>query len=467
MPTEIDPVRQRIFDEAQEVELLATQLFSGIAQAYDGNFGQAFFKTERLIRQGAKAVYQPSFRTRNGLFCRSDIIARNGHDRWDLYEIKSSTRPKDEHFLDLAFQRIVLEDVGLGVGKTFVIHVNTDYVRNGPIDPAGILTVSDVTDDVEAVMPRVYADIGPAMDVMGKDSEPAVPILNQCHRPFECPFVGYCWRDVPKDSVHRLGLDDGPLSGFLDQGTVLAKDVPEEAVTARGKRLYLQSLKLGRPIIDRESVIGWLRQLRYPICHLDYETFASAIPLFDGYRPYQQMPFQYSVHVQDSPGADIRHFEYLAETWGDPVPKLAESLSGVIGSGGTVMSWYSVFESGRNDEMGAHLPEFAEFFSSVNSRMVDLMEPFKEGMYADCRFGGSASLKAVLPVLVPSLSYKGLGIGNGGLASVQWRKMVDRHTSAEESRKIRADLLEYCGQDTLAMVRILEVLEGLRKKTDP
>jgi hypothetical protein len=216
-----------------------------------------------------------------------------------------------------------------------------------------------------------------------------------------------------------------------------------------------------RPEIDAKEIKNFLEGLQYPLYFLDYETMSSLIPYFDGHRPYQQVPMQYSLHVLRSPDAELEHKEFLHRDNSDPALPLTKQLIQDIGTEGSVIVWYEGFEKSRNTELGDMFPEYKDAMEAINDRVVDLIIPFKQKWYDDPRFEGSASIKKVLPVLCPELSYKTLGIQEGGSAQRLWMEAVLDGTRADEKDKILTDLLEYCGLDTLAMVEIY------RKLIDP
>jgi hypothetical protein len=215
------------------------------------------------------------------------------------------------------------------------------------------------------------------------------------------------------------------------------------------------------PVIQHDGIKKFLNDLQYPLYFLDYETMSGLVPYFDGHRPYQQVPFQYSLHVLQSPDADLEHREYLHRDNSDPARPLAEHLTKDIGNRGSVIVWYEGFEKSRNSELGEQMPEYKDAMEAINSRVVDLMIPFKSKLYYDPRFGGSASIKKVLPVLVPDLSYKVLNIQEGGTAQRLWMEAVLDEKRTNEKDQILDDLFEYCKLDTLAMVEIFKVLKNL------
>jgi len=455
---------QRLFDEGYEIEEWAYKLFPEGVSAYDANFEIAVKNTKRLVKAGTKVIFQPTISNWD-LFCRADIIkldSRTGD--YDIYEVKSSTTVKDIHLIDLAFQKICFEKEKIKIGKLFLVHVNNKYVRSGEIDPAKLLVCNNVTGAVEEVIREVGLGIKDAQKVLeNKDAEPDVRILKQCRNPYECNFIDYCWKNIPEDSIYDISgsLSREKLDFLIDEGIIKIKDIPAGIVTKPSGLRHLKAVKTQKVFIDAKAIKNELSELKYPLYFLDYETFGPAAPLFDGYKPYQRIVFQYSLHVKKSPDAKLEHYEYLCREIKDPTSELVESLRGVTGLEGSFISWNKSFEMGCNNEMGARCNQFADFLNSINDRMYDLMQCFKKGYYVHKDFKCSASIKKVLPVLVPTLSYKALNIQEGGTASESWLKVADPKIDQSAKDKLAGDMLAYCRLDTLAMVEILEVLNGL------
>ncbi|NQU84122.1 MAG: DUF2779 domain-containing protein [Parcubacteria group bacterium] len=464
LPEDIDKNLQKIFDDGYLVESYAYGLFpKGVNAQVDG-FRESIFKTKKLMQEKTPVIFQPTVLA-NDLCCRGDIIKLNEDgERWDIYEVKGSTDVKDIHIHDLAFQKTCFEEMGFKVGELFVIFVNKEYVRRGEVDIEKFLKTRNVTEEVEYILLDTRKEVESAFGVIKQREEPDVRILKQCRNPYQCTFLDYCWKDIPKSSIYDIArnLNEEKLNMLIDEGIIEIKDIPDDVFKSEHDIRHHHVAKHDTVHIEKENIEEELGRLEYPLYFLDYETYSTAVPMFDGYKPYQQMPFQYSLHVQEEPGGELKHYEYLAKDYEDPARKLAEDLSKRIGEKGSVISWYMPFEKGRNSEMGDAHPEFAEFFNSVNERMFDLMLIFKNGHYVHKDFRCSASLKKVLPVIVPELSYKELGINEGGTASTSWGEMIKDKTSAEEKERIYNDLLKYCELDTLAMVKILEKLREVK-----
>ena len=461
LPKEVDENLQKIFDEGYKVEAYAYKLFPNGQNALVGDFKESLFKTTKLIEEKTEVIFQPTFSVKN-ISCRGDILQLSDDgESYNIYEVKSSTSVKDINIYDLAFQKICLEEAGFKIGKLFVYHVNNKYIRSGEIEPDKLLELEEVTDQVKYLEEETKFQIENALKIMKEKDEPQVRILKQCNNPHECVFLDYCWQDIPKKSIYNIagGLKEKKLNMLLDEGIIKIKDIPDGIVTSKAGLRQMRAEKTGEVHIEKDNIKDELDKLEYPLYFLDYETFAPGVPLFDGYKPYQRMTYQYSLHIQEQEGEKLKHYEYLAKGWQDPSPGLAKEFSKLIGKKGSVLVWNMGFEKRCNREMGERYPEFAEFFKDVNDRIFDLMTIFQKGFYVHRDFHGSASIKKVLPVLCPDLSYSNMDIKEGATASNKWGDMINPDTSSEKARKIYNDLLKYCEMDTLAMVRILGELK--------
>jgi len=460
---DFDETIGRIIDEGYEVESIACKLFPGGVSAFDDEIPMAVFKTKQLIESGQTIIFQPTISNWQ-LFCRSDIIKQNAETgEWDIYEVKSSTEIKDIHLIDLAFQKICFEEADIKINKLHIVYVNNKYIRQSGINPEEFLCCTDVTGKVIDLIEQVGIDIQLAFKVLKNEDEPEVMILKQCHSPYDCGFKNYCWKHIPEDSIYDIAgsLSREKLELLLNKGIIKIKDIPAGMVTKPNGLRHLNAVKTEKVFIDIKAIKNELSVLEYPLYFLDYETFAPAIPLFDGYKPYQRIVFQYSLHIKKSLTDKLEHYEYLNRELKDPTDELAKSLSNVVGLEGSFISWNKSFEMGCNNEMSVRCGQYSDFFNSVNERMYDLMQCFKKGYYVHKDFKCSASIKKVMPVLVPNLSYKKLNIQEGGTASESWLKITDSKIDRVERDRLARDMLDYCQLDTLAMVEILEVLDRL------
>jgi len=464
LPKEINAGKEAIFSTGYEVEEYAYKLFIGGIDAYNDDFKNAILKTNDLIKKKVPVIFQPTI-SRDNLFCRADIIKYNEEtDNWDIIEVKSSTQVKDIHYKDLSFQKICFDKAGINIGRLYLIHVNNQYVKNGDIEPEKLLEKEDITNEVEEILEDTKIEIKNALDVIKLKDEPDVRILRQCNNPYECDFIKNCWKDIPNESIYSIAgaLGRKKLNLLLDKGIIKAVDIPVEMMTNKKLQKYHHAVKKNTVYVEKENIKKEIDKIKYPIYYLDYETYAPAIPIIDGYRPYQRIVFQYSLHIQDELNGEVRHYHFLAKDSNDPTKKMSESLQKLIGETGSIIAWNMGFEKGCNSEMGERVVEYRLFYEDVNNRMYDLMSIFKSGYYVHKDFSGSASLKKVLPVMVPGLDYNELDISEGMTASNSWGDMITKEISQKEKDKTYNGLLEYCELDTLAMVKILDKLNSIK-----
>lgn len=384
------------------------------------------------------------------------------NNTYDLYEIKSSTTIHTEHKYDVTFQYLVGKAT-LPVNKVYLVRVNSDYQRAGEIDINELFIVEDMTDHIAKKEDEVYQLRSEAWGVMRLEHEPSD---EHCFNPGTCIYPDHCFPNLSDGSIYELGRASKKQYGeLIDMGVELVKDIPDTFTSNYKQRLQIQSARQNQPIIDHEAIAEELSQLEYPIYFLDYETYGEALPMYDGYKPYQQAVTQFSIHMaRHLDSDDFEHYECLATEAGDPARHLATELCKVIGETGSVIVWNKGFECGRNDELAVLCPDLDPRLKSINERVYDLMDIFKDGLYVDHQFHGSASIKKVLPVLCPELSYKELEIGEGTKAMLAWYEMVHGNLSIEEKEQIKQNLLTYCKLDTWAMVEIWRNLTSLSRR---
>lgn len=443
------------------MESYAQKLFPD-GKEIQNNFQEGRKETKQHMQNGEKELFQATAMAEK-LLVRSDILKYNEKEKnWDIYEVKSSTEIKeDQHIPDLCFQKITFEKDDIKIGKTYLITINSEYVREGEIEPEKFLTLTDVSEQVENYRSTAEANIPKALQLIAQMENPSVEIGKHCKSPFECPLKNICWSFLPDYSIYDLKkLSDSKLQALKEMGILELTDIPDDFDLTDAQKDQLQVAKTKTPIINKDTIADEMNSLDYPLYFLDYETYNPAIPLFDGTKPYQQICFQYSLHVVRSKNSEAEHFEFLQTEKENPMKNLLASLRKNMGETGSVIVWNRPFESSRNKEMAEQNPEHADFLESINNRMFDLMTIFRNRHYVHPLFKGSHSLKKVLPVLAPELSHSNLEeIQQGGIASLHWFKHVFKN-SPEKDRTIK-NLLEYCKLDTWAMVMIWKKLNEL------
>jgi hypothetical protein len=461
----VDDNTQAMFDAGNLFETYAEQLFpDGIRLGFD-NYNEYLSlpeRTTKALADGVTTIFQGRFEYEQLTFI-CDVITIVGDREVDLYEIKSSTKAKKDHEFDLAFQMVVLEGCGFTVRNISVVHVNNQFVRNGEVDAKELTGTTDITEIVKAKRDLTKQHIKSALEVMNSNTIPTIsPSQARLGSLNEWLDIYRGLTSVEPYSIYDLCVAGAERIGKLEAlGITKLVDIPDDFPLTAKQQLQVQATKEDKVLIQADEIKQYLNTLTFPLYFFDYETLMSIVPYFDGIKPYQQVPFQYSLHVLDAPGAELRHLDYLHRDNSNPAEPLSKTLKSQIGDTGSVLTWNMNFEKRCNTLLGTLVPEYAEFYESLNARIVDLMVPFSTDLYVDKAFHGSASIKNVLPVLVPELSYKVLGIQQGGSAQRLWMEAVLDGKRDSEKEKILSDLVEYCGLDTMAMVKIWESLTRL------
>lgn len=418
-------------------------------------------ETKQALLKDGKCFFQAAFETDKGVFSRVDILEHLPNDTRHLYEVKSSTSVKTDkghnHLKDACFQKYVLEQNGLNVSKVSIIHLNKDYVRNGEIDPEQLLNSEDVTEKIRELYSEVSIEIEQASHYINQKSIDT----SQCScrlntRSNHCDSFSFFNAEIPEFSIYEIGnIRANKIQDLYNQGILSIREIPHNFKLNSKQELQIESLRKNKPIVEKARIDKILSSLEFPLHFIDYETYASAVPKIDGVRPHQHIPFQVSIYTMQEDGS-IEHFEFLAHELEIPA-QMVQFMVDSTGMTGTFISWHKSFEMGRNKDMIEWLPQYQEYLEYMNSNMFDLEDIFKSE-YVDYRFHGSTSIKKVLPVLLPELSYEDLEVQNGTMALDLWGRMVLDENFKEDKARVRAKLLEYCKLDTWAMVALYNKL---------
>ncbi len=460
-----DAGTQYIFDMGHTVGDLAKKLWPDGIEVPAGGVDRpdldATVATTREVLRRRKPVFEASFLSDEPAgrrYVRADVMVPAPGGAWDLVEVKSSTRTKDVNIWDVAFQAGAIEGAGVKLRRLSLMHIDTGYVRNGPIEPARLFAADDVTDQARTRMhdvPAMFADY--AATIGG--ARPEVPIGPHCVNPYTCAMKDVCWAHLPEHHVSTLVGAGRKSFDWAARGIHEVAAIPQRELSG-SQRVQAGAVRAGRMMVDTHAVHALLDNLEYPLWHLDFESVNPAVPLFDGTRPFQQVPFQFSLHVQDAPGAAPEHIEYLSTDDRDPRPGLLEALS-AIGPHGTVLAFNATFESQVLAKLGATFPAWREMTDDLGARLRDLADPFRSFAVYHPAQKGSYSLKAVLPALTGA-GYEGMAIADGQAAGRQWLQAVYRPELSQADRDvILANLRAYCGKDTAAMVEILAALQDM------
>ncbi len=489
------------FEQGNNVGDLAMGLFGDFKEAHaeksDGRLDLAAMasQTRQWLEEGVENICEASFtyernRVLENLFsdsdrplvtawkeshyCAVDILRKNG-DGWDIYEVKSSSFPEcdgeetrlEKYAPDIAYQKWVLTQCGVKVINTYLVCLNSDYVRQGELDLQKLFVIIDMKALVEKEYSKVHTQVSRASSLLNSDTEPSAELSENCMKPYACAFWDYCKQlhNVPQDKPTVFDLYRMNFKKKLEHyeaGNQTFEELRNEKLTDK-QQMQVECTLNHTEHIDREGIRDFLSQLSYPLYFLDFETLQQAVPQYDGQRPYQQITFQYSLHIKESADAPYQHKEFLAPSDGtDPRRALAEQLCRDIPMDVCTLAYNKGFECGRIKELATLYPDLAAHLLNIRDHIQDLLVPFQNGCYYVPAMGGSFSIKSVLPALFPdepSLNYHNLDerCQNGGDAMSIFPRIKDM-PPAEAAASCEA-LLRYCELDTWAMVKVWEKLK--------
>ena len=458
-----DPVKagqQAIFDTGTAVGELARRRFPGGVLIEEQFFehSQAVSSTQALLSDDSvPALYEPAF-TFRGVRTRVDVLTRSDGQAFDLVEVKSTTGAKDVHIPDVAIQMYAVEGSGIPIRRAYLMHIDKTYVyQGGDHDPERLFSLKDVTDEVRAyAADQMPNDLAGMWESLRQSETLDIETGRHCTTPYRCPFFGHCHSDEPEHPVRELpglrqqGHERLEASGIRDIGSI----PPDFAGLSGMQRRARDSVVSGRPFVSPD-LASRLAEISIPAGFLDFETLIPAVPMYVGTRPYQTIPFQWSLHVRDTDGS-LGHSSFLDDGPGDPRERFITSLLEAIPSHGTIVA-YSGYEERVMKELAREFPRYETPLLALCGRVVDLLRLTRESYYHP-QFHGSFSIKSVLPALVPDLAYDDLEIPEGLAATAAYARLVTRDMPRSEEAKIRESLLAYCERDTEAMVRIYEAL---------
>ena len=468
-------------------------------------FGAGFVsREENVTKQAAVDLYaradilvpangsRPAIITDPAIDPVSDCPGRFPGKSWDIVEVKSSTGVKAVTIYDVAFQKYCYLKAGLDIRNVYVMHINSEYIRNGELDPFSIFKLVEVSEEVDRVLPHIKNDLRQMMRIISSDDIPETGVGKFCDSPFNCPLKARCWEHVSDKSIFYLYSITNKIARRMnDCGIEYIHEIPEGFSGINYKqKIQIDCVKNSRSWVDKPAIADFLNKIEYPLYFLDFETFASPVPLIENTRPYQNIPFQFSLHIARTPECSPEHFSFLADGKSDPRKELTEALKEKLGvtSGedgiqaftGSVIVYDESFERSVLRDLAAFNSSDTGWIFMVASRIVDLFDPFKNFYFYDVSQKGSASIKKVLPSLTEK-SYKDLPIANGDIASISflegsalWKDFISANNPGttggreniveeidEQIKTIRQNLEDYCKLDTEGLYHILQKLKKL------
>jgi len=456
-----DAATQARFNTGHQVGEIARSLYPDGVLIETDDLQQALRETAKVLATSPTLpIFEATFE-HDGVLVRADLLLPEDAG-YRLVEVKSSASVKDYHLIDAAVQSWVVQNNGLSVTDTAIAHIDTRFVYSGNGDYQGLLKETSITAKLVPLLAEVPDWVASAQATLSGD-EPMITPGPQCDTPFVCPFFEHCNPAEPENTIEvsyppeDLPRNSGLAAKLREEGYDDLRQVPEERFTKSLHQRVHASVQCGIAYLDLMAR-SQLVNLPYPRFYIDFETYAPAVPIWGGTRPYAtQVPFQWSCHIESAEG-QLSHKTFLSEGDGDPRRTFIDSLLPVLGEGGAVFVYNASFERSRLREMAALFPALAEPINDVIARIVDLL-PIARAHYYHPDQHGSWSIKALLPTIAPELTYDGLMVANGMIAQTSFQEMIDANTTEERRQSLRQGLLAYCERDTLAMVRIAQYFQ--------
>lgn len=456
------PDRRAIMDMGTDVGIVARQYFPHgvlVAETYR-QIPSALLRTSELLQDPTvAAIFEGAFIWQS-ILVRVDILERVDSTRWRLIEVKATSKVKATHLDDLAIQTAVLEGAGIEIDGSFLMHLNTQYAfLGGELNLNEMFVVENRTEEVRVRRSFIQGQLEEMWNTLRASTPPTIAPDSHCYQPYECPFWDHCTKDKPSRWVFHLPGSSKLQSLLMEEGIETIDEIPDHIQLSSIQQRVKDNVEWISPLLRPR-----LESVRFPVHHLDFETFMPAIPAFAHTRPYRPIPFQWSNHIE-YPDGTIVHHHYLCTDGRDPREEVAMSLLESVGEAGTICV-YSEYERFLLFALGDVLPQLKPALSKVVRRLWDLLSVIQQHYYHP-DFHGSYSIKTVLPALVPTLAYDDLAIQNGAVAAVMYQKMVFQETDLMERAHIAQALQEYCARDTWAMVELRRVLRNRLESSLP
>ena len=466
---DLDDKTRNILETGEEINELARSYFKdGINATIDDYFDilKAQDFTKELISQNHQIIFEATaIESYDNSHARIDILQKNEDGAsWNLIEVKGSTKAEKYHIDDLAFQYHIFTKAGFKIDKCLLMLINNEYRLKGEMSPQKFFKFEDITDKVLEKQNEVEAKKQELIKILNNKNQPNIIIGDKCFKPFYCEYQKHCWQNIPDYSIFNVCHRKTTAERIADEiNSYDVNDIDVNDYEKGIKELDIICYQENKTHIDKAKLSEFLSTLKYPIYFLDYESFSLAIPILQNTRPYQQIPFQFSLHIQDKPNGELKHFEFLHQNNSDPREDFIQNLIKYCEckDNGSIIVYHKDFEEARNKELAKDFPKYATQLLNLNDRIIDLEVPFKKRHIYNPKQQGKSSIKKVLPAFT-DLNYQNLEIKSGGDAMDIYADFIKGKTNLENN--LVKNLLEYCRLDTYAMVKLLEELFNFVKK---
>jgi hypothetical protein len=456
-----DTETQRRFNRGHQVGILAQGLFPGGKDMSPPNpysYDQSVKATQALVQQQFPVIYEAAFRYHGITVALDILVCRDG--KWHAYEVKSSIKISNTYLQDAAIQYHVITKSGLPLESFSIITINGQYTRQGEVDLYALFKINDVLNSIEERTPFIERAIHEAIQTITHPQMPDIPIGPHCYKPYTCDYMGYCWEHVPKGSIFESAAFNLMEKFTLyQQGVLMPDEVPDEPAMPSRQRKLLDAELQQQAYMEPEKIRDFLSRARYPVCFFDLEAAQHAIPPYDGTRPYQSIPFQYSVIKLEQEGAVPERFDFLAQHGRDGRREFVEQFLKDTEGAASIIVFNALLEVGQLRALISLFPEYDSVLQKRIAKMIDMEIPFKELWYYHPLQRGAFSLKALLPALAPDLRYNGMAVRDGFQAMAVYEQL-DQMTPEEQIEWQQA-LKDYCHMDTFGLMRVMQALKTL------
>ena len=455
------PEQQAIFERGTVVGKIARRLFPNGVDATPSSvfkYADSVELTRDLIAKKTPVIYEAAFQADKTLVAM-DILVLRDNNHYEAFEVKSSARVTPQAIMDAALQFYIIQAAGIDLCDISILTVNSSYVRKEELNYAELFTQRSVMTEVLHLQSQIKENLVRLLEVAQSKTMPEVEIDRHCFSPYPCDFIGTCFKDIPQNSVLNLGgTAKEELFNLYYGGIKTIQEIPADYPFAKNLRLQIDHFGQHEPVIDHEGLKKFLDTLEYPMYFMDFETIMPPVPFFKGTSPYQPIPFQFSLHFKETANSEATHIDFLAEAGADPRKDFIKALLNATRIPGIILTYNVTFERTVLQGLKQDFKAYADEIDYLIYRLKDLMIPFENKSYYHSAMKGSHSIKNVLPALIPELNYDHLKINAGAMAMATF-ELLQNETDLFKIAESRDALKEYCKMDTLAMVKMLEVLE--------
>jgi hypothetical protein len=467
-PERIPPMNSAVIHRMEQGKIfgeLATKLFPEGVKIETEDFMKNIERTKELVELKERIeLFEAGFlfeRKDGKIYARIDILKPASENSWDIIEVKSGTRVKDINLADIVFQKYVCEKAGLKINSCIIAHANNEYVFNNKLNIEKLVVLENVDNLIEEMYESVEGNLKRFFEIIQLPECPKVTKEDILTAEYNNVAIDEFYDSLPEENVFQLyRIFKKNALELYEKGIIQIKDIPENFKLNDKQKIQKKCCDEKCNHIDKKEIKSFLNNLKYPLYYLDFETFNEVIPRYNGTKPYQQIPFQFSLHIIEKKGDKPKHISFLAEGNKDPRKDFVKALKENLGNKGSIVVYNESFEKRILRECCEMFSENKEWCNKLFERFVDLLEIFRGFSYYSPKQKGSASIKDVLPIFSKDVKYSDLVIKNGEDASLSYLKScVLGEASSEEREKIREALERYCELDTYAEVILVDELE--------